>query len=300
MYNCDVRLAVVLCVAACGGGDPVATDATAVDAPPAARCSPTGAFGAPKELTTLNGPTEDLGGRLSSDELTILFSRTNADQTWDIWTASRPTITADFGAPEVVGSINTIYSELWPSVTTDGKALYFMSDRVTPGTYGIFVSTRASITAPWGPPVASADLMTGDATPFLANATGFYFSAGATRMGAGMNDIYRATLDGAGKLTMIGAVIGGVDSPASEDIPVVTADELHIYFARSNGTDFDVFEASRSSLADGFGAAAGVPGISTTGYDELPSWISPDGCDLYYSSAAGVTGSDLFMIARGT
>ena len=86
---------------------------------------------------------------------------------------------------------------------------------------------------------------------------------------------------------------------SSEDIPVVTADELHIYFARSNGTDFDVFEASRSSLADGFGAAAGVPGISTTGYDELPSWISPDGCDLYYSSAAGVTGSDLFMIARG-
>jgi Tol biopolymer transport system component len=300
MYNCDVRLAVVLCVAACGGGDPAATDATVVDAPPTARCSPTGAFGPPKELTTLNGPTEDLGGRLSNDELTILFSRTNADQTWDIWTASRGTIDADFGTPEVVGSINTIYSELWPSATTDGKALYFMSDRVTPGTYGIFVSTRASTTAPWGPPAASADLMTGDATPYLANATSFYFAAGAGRMGAGMNDIYRATLDGAGKLTMIDAVIGGVDSPASEDIPVVTADELHIYFARSNGTDFDVFEASRSSLADGFGAAAGVPGISTTGYDELPSWISPDGCHLYYSSAAGVTGSDLFMIARGS
>ncbi|MEO8841142.1 MAG: hypothetical protein ABI591_17675 [Kofleriaceae bacterium] len=294
-----MRLAVVLCVAACGGGDPAATDATALDAPPVARCSATGAFGAPKELAALNGPTEDLGGRLSSDELTILFSRTNADHTWDIWTASRATADGDFGAPEVVGSINTIYSELWPTASSDGKALYFMSDRVTPGTYGIFVSTRASTGDPWGPPAASADLMAGDATPYLANATGFYFSAGAGRTGAGMNDIYRASRDGAGALTMIGAVLGGVDTPASEDIPVVTSDELHMYFARNNGTDFDVFEASRSSLADGFGAAAGVPGISTTGYDELPSWVSPDGCHLYYSSAAGVTGSDLFMIARG-
>jgi WD40-like Beta Propeller Repeat len=144
MYNCDVRLAVALCVAACGGGDPVATDATTVDAPPAARCSPTGAFGAPKELTTLNGPTEDLGGRLSNDELTILFSRTNGDQTWDIWTSSRPSIDADFAAPEVVGSINTIYSELWPSVTTDGKALYFMSDRVTGRTASSYRPARRS------------------------------------------------------------------------------------------------------------------------------------------------------------
>ena len=99
---------------------------------------------------------------------------------------------------------------------------------------------------------------------------------------------------------MISAVLGGVDTPANELVPVVTTDELHIYFARNNGTDYDVFEASRSSLADGFGAAAGVPGISTIGYDELPSWVSPDGCHLYYSSAAGVTGNDLFMIARGT
>jgi Tol biopolymer transport system component len=299
MYNCGVRLAVVLCVAACGGSDPVTTDATAVDAPPTARCSPTGAFGAPEQLAALDGPTEDLAGRLSTDELTILFSRTNADHTWDIWSASRATADVDFGAPEVVGSINTIYSELWPTVTADGKSLYFMSDRVTPGTYGIFMSTRASTGDAWGPPAASMDLMNGDATPYLANASGFYFAAGVGRPGAGMSDIFRATRDTTGKLTSIGAVLGGVDTPASEDIPVVTADELHLYFARYNGTDYDVFEASRSSLTDGFGAAVAVPGISTTGYDELPSWVSPDGCHLYYSSAAGVTGSDLFMIARG-
>ena len=300
MYNVTVRrtsLVVCFYVGACGGGDGIKTDAVTADSPPSARCDPAAAFGTPKELTTLNGPTEDLGGRLSNDQLTVLFSRTNADKTWDIYSATRATITDPFGAPQVAGTLNTIYSELWPALTPDGLGVYFMSDRITPGTYGIWVAKRTSTSAAWGPPMAVADLMTGDATPFVANATGFYFASGQ-RTGAGANDIFRATLDATGAMTMIGAVIGGVDTTASEDIPILTADELHIFFARNNGTDFDVYEANRSSTSDGFGAAMPVPGLAMTGFDELPSWISPDGCDLYYSSAAGVTGSDLFEVSR--
>jgi Tol biopolymer transport system component len=300
MYNVTVRRAsLVVCfyMGACGGGDGINIDAALGDAPPSARCDPTAAFGAAKSLATLNGPTEDLGGRLSADQLAILFSRTNSDMTWDIYGATRSATSDAFGTPQVVGPLNTIYSELWPALTPDGLTVYFMSDRITPGSYGLWVANRASTTASWGPPMAVADLKTGDATPFVANPTAFYFASGA-RMGAGMADIYRATLDATGAMTMIGAVIGGVDTPASEDIPILTADELHIVFARSNGTDYDVYEASRSATSDGFGAATAVPGLATAGFDELPSWISGDGCDLYYSSAAGVTGSDLFVVSR--
>ncbi|HET9992439.1 MAG TPA: hypothetical protein VFQ65_28095 [Kofleriaceae bacterium] len=293
------RASLVVCfyMGACGGGDGIKPDAATGDALPGARCDPTAAFGAPKALATLNGPTEDLGGRLPADQLSILFSRTNNDMTWDIYGATRSATSDTFGTPQVVGALNTIYSELWPAITPDGLTVYFMSDRITPGSYGIWAAKRASTTASWGPPMAVADLMAGDATPFVANATGFYFASGA-RTGAGKNDIYRATLDATGAMTMIGAVLGGVDTPASEDIPILTADELHIFFARSNGTDFDIYEASRSSTSDGFGAAIAVPGLAMPGFDELPSWISPDGCDLYYSSAAGVTGSDLFVVSR--
>jgi len=299
MYNCSVRLAVVLCVAACGGGSPPATvDGKAIDSHPIERCSPTGAFGSPVELMTLNGPTADLGGRLSDDELAILFSRTNTDGTWDIWSSSRSDPAAPFAAPAVVGAINTIYSELWPSASPDQKTLFIMTDRVSPGTYGIEMSTRASATAAWGPPTADADLMTGDAHPYIPNAQSLYF-ASATRPGVGSYDIFRGTLDTTGKVTAIASVIGGVNSAMQDVVPVVTADELQMYFARYNGTDYDVYAASRTSITDGFGAASAVPGLSTTGYDELPSWVSPDGCHLYYSSAAGVTGADLFMMARG-
>jgi hypothetical protein len=300
MYNATVRrtsLVVCFYMGACGGGDGIKVDAALGDAPPSARCDPTAAFGTPKPLATLNGPTEDLGGRLSADQLTILFSRTNTDMTWDIYSATRSATTDAFGTPQVVGPLNTIYSELWPALTPDGLTVYFMSDRIAPGSYGMWAAKRTATTAAWGPPMAVADLMTGDATPFVANATGFYFASG-TRTGAGKNDIFRATLSATGAMTMIGGVIGGVDTPASEDIPILTADELHMFFARNNGTDFDIYEASRSSTSDGFGAAAAVPGLAMAGFDELPSWISADGCDLYYSSAAGVTGSDLFVVSR--
>ena len=299
MYNDHVRrLAVVVCfyMGACGGDDGATGDA-GPDAPPGPRCDPTAAFGTPRELTTLNGPLEDLAGRLTADELQILYSRTNADHTWDIYSATRSTITDAFGTPQVVGAINTIYSELWPTVTPDGLTLYFQSDRVTPNVYGIWTAKRTSPTGTWGPAMMEPALMTGDGNPFVANATAFYFVSSA-RMGAGGNDIYRATLGAGGALTMIDPVIGGVDTTGSEVVPILTADELHMFFARHNGTDYDIYEASRSSLADGFGAATPVPGMSTTGFDELPSWVSPDGCDLYFSSAAGVTGSDLFVVSR--
>ncbi|MEO8548507.1 MAG: hypothetical protein ABI678_00970 [Kofleriaceae bacterium] len=293
-----MRRLVVVCfyIGACGGGDGVTRDA-ALDAPAGPRCDPTAGFGTPKPLTSLNGPLEDLGGRLAADQLEILFSRTNADQTWDIYSATRGSIADPFGTPQVIGAINTIYSELWPTVTPDGLTLYFMSDRVTPNVYGIWTAKRTSPTGTWGPPTAEPALMTGDGDPFVANATALYFASGA-RTGAGSNDIYRATLGASGALTMIGPVIGGVDTTESEVVPVLTADELHMFFARQNGTDYDIYEASRSSLADGFGAAAAVPGMAGPGFDELPSWVSPDGCDLYFSSAAGVTGSDLFVASR--
>ena len=230
MYNCGVRLAVVLCVAACGGGAaPVTVDGKAIDSHPIERCSPTGAFGTPVELMTLNGPTADLGGRLSDDELAILFSRTNTDGTWDIWSSSRTDPAAQFAAPAVVGAINTIYSELWPTTSPDQKTLFIMTDRVSPGTYGIEMSTRASATVAWGPPIADADLMTGDSNPYVPNAQSLYFTS-ATRPGVASYDIFRGTLDSAGKVTAIASVIGGVNTAVQEVVPVVTADELQIYF----------------------------------------------------------------------
>lgn len=80
---------------------------------------------------------------------------------------------------------------------------------------------------------------------------------------------------------------------------MVSADELHIYFGRLiGGTNYDIYEASRSTTSDGFGEATPVPGLADPTYNELPSWISADGCELYLSTNMGVAGQDLYVATR--
>jgi hypothetical protein len=59
--------------------------------------------------------------------------------------------------------------------------------------------------------------------------------------------------------------------------------------------------ASRTTSSDGFGAAMPVPGLSVAGVNEVPNWISPDGCALYFHSNApdsmGSRGEDDIYVA---
>jgi hypothetical protein len=98
-------------------------------------------------------------------------------------------------------------------------------------------------------------------------------------------------------------VVSGVnlDTPAAENNPVVTADELTLFFAstRPGGTgNHDIYEARRASVADGFGAPIELAGLNTTA-DDGPNWISPDGCNLYFSRFEPNVGFQLYMSTRG-
>jgi len=43
-----------------------------------------------------------------------------------------------------------------------------------------------------------------------------------------------------------------------------------------------------------------VPGLAEVGIDEVPTWVSPDGCALYIHSdaAGGAGGIDLYVARR--
>lgn len=74
---------------------------------------------------------------------------------------------------------------------------------------------------------------------------------------------------------------------AEEFAPVVTDDELEIFFAsnRNNladGLALDIFTASRTSTAEPFGAASEIVALSDRETIDWPLWISPERCDLYY------------------
>jgi hypothetical protein len=79
---------------------------------------------------------------------------------------------------------------------------------------------------------------------------------------------------------------------AEEFAPVVTDDELEIFFAsnRNNladGLALDIFTSSRTTTTEPFGAPREIAALSDRATIDWPLWISPDRCDLYYINKAG-------------
>jgi hypothetical protein len=280
----------LLLLAACGGGGGH-PDAT-VDAGP--RCDPAAAFGAPMPVAGLDSDLDDQGARFTPDELTVVFARARTSGTTDLYMASRPTSDAAFDTPTLLGTVNSVNSELWPTLSPDALLLMFDTNRATQ-TFHVYTSKRAAADATFGPPAAAVALADGDAQPLLANATSLYF-ASSTRTGLGAGDIYRVDIDSTGATGTPAAVIGDVNSAANEAAPAVTADERVMAFAR----DGDVYLVSRSSPSDGFGTATPIAGLAEMAVNEAPTWISPDGCHLYVQSDApgGMGGVDLYVAAR--
>ena len=284
------------CLAGCGGGG------SNPDAPidePAARCDPNGAFGAPVLVTGINSDQDDASARLGEDELDITFAR-RAGTVWDLWRASRISIDEPFTAPALLTSVNSVSSDLWPTVSPDGLTLLFEADRTTPGTFHIWRSTRAAKTSPFGPPLPRPDLRDKDQEPMLANDHALYFSS-TMRGGLGLGEILRSAVDANGAIAAPELLVGGVNTDTQEDSPALTSDERTIYFRRVSATgEPDIYTASRSTPTDGFGAAAAVPGLAEPGISEGPNWISPDGCHLYFHSDAvgGSGGVNVWMASR--
>jgi len=160
------------------------------------------AWGPPVNLgPTVNSSSYDYHPNVSSDGLSLYFTsnRPGCFGGWDLWVTTRASL-SDPWAPAVnVGStVNSSNSEYWPSISADGLSLFFASGR--PGGLGsddIWVTTRASVSDPWGPPVnlgppvnTSAD----DGAPNIsADGSTLYFTSNRPG-GYGSYDIWQAPI----------------------------------------------------------------------------------------------------------
>jgi len=255
------------------------------DAAPGARCDPAAPFGSPLSLgSALNTAENEATPRLSPDELMLVFSRTNADGTWDMYQVTRSAITEPFGTPTVLGTVNSVYSDVWPTLTPNELTIYFNSDRAKPTvSQMVYTATRTSPAADFAPPMAVSSLMAGDNQPYVnPTGTALYFSSATRPDTTGGGDLYRAPIDGSGNVGTPQILIGSVNTPAYEQCPVVTEDEQTLYYCRSNGTDNDIYVATRPSATAPWGAGSALPGLANVGSEEVPGWVSPDGCDLYF------------------
>jgi hypothetical protein len=92
--------------------------------------------------------------------------------------------------------------------------------------------------------------------------------------------------------TPSGDVLVLTDSPSER--PLVTSDELTLYFAEGPNYS-EIYMSTRASKTEPFAEREPVPEL-VAGY--APSWLSADGCRLYFDQNVSSDDLDIVMAER--
>ncbi len=219
----------------------------------------------------------------------------------DIWCLRRTSKDEDWGHPDNLGPmVNSSAHDVYPSISKDGLALYFMSSR--PGGYGswdVYVTTRCCRDAPWGPAVnlgSNINSSGGAGEPWIS-ADGLELYIHSHRPGGyGMNDFYvarRATEEEPWPaLVNLGPV---VNSPYDVQWPSLSPDGLLFLFCDGPFSTpspggygaSDMWMSRRASLSDPWQSPVNLgPKVNGSAQECAPR-ISPDGRTLYFWTARG-------------
>jgi Tol biopolymer transport system component len=254
-------------------------------------CDPAKPFNAASTntLAALNVAPNDIpmqdqfSPHLSADELTIYYAQypgiVGSNHAADIFSATRSSPTDPFPGGTALTQIDAQDLEQDPAITSDGLTIFYTTDYLN----GAFCAGHGFCIAQASRPTTIA----GFADPkLLINNLGdqrfpYAVGSGPTLYYAARNDSTKSwdITSNAGDVPF--AVVNG---PGVDTSPVVSADELVLYFASDRGRDagdqLDIWVATRNSKNDPFGTPTRVDALSTSS-DDYPGFISADGCRLY-------------------
>ncbi len=209
--------------------------------------------------------------------------------------------------------INTAFIDGDPAISKDGLSLYISTDR--PGGLGdldIWVSQRASVDDPWGPPQPLGPNVNSDAADLAPafSPDGHWMYFGSLRTGGcGGADIYVSHRhDAKDDFGWEPAVnLGCVVNTASDELfPTFFEDEAlgttTLYYAsnRPGGRgDFDIYVSPRGDEDGAFGPGALVAELSSSGRDSRTA-IRRDGLEIFLASdrPGGLGDRDLYVATR--
>ena len=207
----------------------------------------------------INTEFRDLTPDISGDGLVLYFS-SNRSGSWDLYVATRATTDDDWGEPNSLETINTLYGEACPRIAPDGLTLYF-SDiyNFRPGGQGgvdIWVATRATTNDEWGEPANLGPIVNSsshDFTPSIS-ADGLSLFFGSYRPGGfGSWDIWVTTRQTTNDAWREPKNLGSpVNTSFSDDTPDISPDTSTLYFKsrRPDGGDHDLWQVSIDSVVD--------------------------------------------------
>jgi hypothetical protein len=297
------------CAALIGVGDVpfLPPDGGAEDVAPGSETSTSAPCDLSKPFTHLvalpspvNSNKQEFSGFLTDDELTIYLGIGG-----DLFVSSRSTTSTAWSVPQPLVALNSPVNDNAPFLTADGLRLFFDSRRVCDGCapsndIGIWVAGREP-DGGFDPPAAFDGGARNDLHPWL-NPSGeiMYFAHGS----AEPFDLGVRRVAGVGPDPPSLATLNTTDF--DEQKPVVTADELTIYFGTNRktgaGKPDDVWRATRTSKDVPFGEPQIVDELDDPdpASDDVPSWVSGDGCRILIEKTNASTGGspDLFRAEK--
>jgi hypothetical protein len=200
-------------------------------------------FSTPTALPNLSTSNDESHGVVTADGLTMYFGLAKTGNPFHLAVAVRPSVVAEFGAPEVVANVNSSASENDPMIDDGAENIYFMSTRAS-NNVDIYRATRMASGA-FGTPTPLAEINT-NATEHMPVITpdglALYF---ASDRGGG-DDVWIARRSSPSQAFLAPVLVAELSS-ASEDAPTwVSSDECTIYLRRgASGAPRDIWSASR-------------------------------------------------------
>ncbi len=253
-----------------------------------------GAWGTPTLVPLIGGGGGDDDPSLTADRLELYFNRAG-----DIYVARRSAVTDAWMQPARVTELSSASGETTPEVTSDGLTIFFASSRAGgPGSEDVWMSTRASRSAPWGTPtvVPVVSSPQGDSAPAVTDDL-LAMVITSARTGTMFNDVFTSTRATATAAWSTPVALSTINTPGNDYSPILTQDKLTVYLdANPVGGTSDLYTAVRGSTAAEFSAPTVITELSTSANDSDP-WVSADGRHIYFvSDRAG--GFSMYEAAR--
>ncbi len=256
-----------------------------------ARCT-LGAWGPPISFDVLNTASTELGAEISTDGLRLYFDSARSGNE-DLYLARRPARDAPFLPPRPITELATASDETDPSLSEDELELFFTSDRESPSC--LYDVRRPSPDAAWGVPVRQSALCAGGPIggPHLSDdGLRLYYNTKEDAFDEGT--IYVASRASRDEPFTTGVPVGGLPTGHS-GFPWLSADELTLYFERSEPGYLQGNVATRSSVESDFGGVQPVANMASAEISDIA--LTPDARELFFARN-GPQSFDLLVMRR--